>query len=347
MSNNDSEADPRTPATIIEVAVEAKVSPATVSRVVNGTQPVSPHLRKRVEEALRKYDYQPNPMARALKGNKTLAIGVIISDFANPFFTAVVRGVEEAALKADYSVILCNSDEDPQRERRYLELLKSKRIDGVIVSPTHDSDPEAYRMLGSTPIVLIDRNVPDLEADMVRVDNFHGSYEAVTYLIGLGHIRIATIAGPTNVTTGIERLRGYRSALHDAGIPINPDLITVGDFRQESGYDRARQLLALDPRPTALFVANNLMTLGAMIALNEAGVQIPDDVSMVGFDEVDWAQLSRPPLTVVTQPAYEVGLDGAELLLRRILEGNARKKQTLLLSPELVVRDSTAPPRRG
>jgi LacI family transcriptional regulator len=288
-------------------------------------------------------------MARALKGAKTLAIGVIISDFANPFFTSVVRGVEEAALEADYSVILCNTDEDPEREARYLELLRSKRIDGVIVSPTHDSSTAAYERLDDVgiPIVLIDRSVPGLNADMVRVDNIQGSYEAVSYLTGLGHTRIATIAGPIDVTTGIERLRGYTNALQDAGIEADPALVKIGDFRQTSGYDNARQLLELDPRPTALFVANNLMMLGAMIALTEAGVKIPAGMSVVGFDEVDWAQLARPALTVVTQPAHEVGLDSAELLLRRIRgEGNG-KKQTLLLNPELVVRDSTAaPPKR-
>ena len=343
----DTDHKDRLPVTIVEVAAAAGVSPATVSRVMNGTQPVSARLRRRVERALQEYDYQPNPMARALKGAKTLAIGVIISDFANPFFTSVVRGVEDAALEAGYSVILCNSDEDPEREVRYLELLKSKRIDGVIVSPTHDSSTAAYRRLDGIPIVLIDRSVPGLDADMVRVDNIQGSYEAISYLTGLGHTRIATISGPTDVTTGIERLRGYHNALQDAGIEADPALVKVGDFRQTSGYENARQLLDLDPRPTALFVANNLMMLGAMIALTEAGVQIPADMSVVGFDEVDWAQLTRPALTVVTQPAFEVGVDSAEFLLRRIAGEEDAKKQTLLLNPELIVRDSTAAPAGG
>jgi LacI family transcriptional regulator len=337
----------RREATIVQVAAAAGVSPATVSRVVNGTQSVSAPLRKRVERALEEFDYQPNPMARALKGAKTLVIGVIISDFANPFFASVVRGVEEAALEAGYSVILCNTDENPEREARYLELLKSKRIDGVIVSPTHDSSLAAYRRLEGTPIVQIDRSVSGLETDKVRVDNTQGSYDAVSYLASLGHTRIATIAGPTDVTTGMERLRGYNSALQDAGAEIDRSLVMVGDFRQTSGYDGVRRLLELEPRPTALFVANNLMMLGAMIALNEANVRIPADMSVVGFDEVDWAQLSRPALTVVTQPAHDVGFDSAELLLRRIRDEGSRKKQTLLLSPELVVRESTAPPPEG
>jgi LacI family transcriptional regulator len=331
----------------VEVAEAARVSPATVSRVMNGTQPVSAPLRRRVERALEELDYQPNPMARALKGAKTLSIGVIISDFANPFFNSVVRGVEEAALTAGYNVILCNTDEKPEREARYLDLLAAKRVDGVIVSPTHDSPTEAYRRLDGIPIVLADRGVPGLDADMVRVDNIQGAHVAVSYLAALGHTRIATIAGPSDVTTGLERLRGYRIAMHDAGIDVDPALVMMGDFRQASGYDAARQLLQLDPPPTALFVANNLMMFGVMIALNEAGVRIPADMSVVGFDDVDWAQLVRPALTVVSQPAYEVGLDAADLLLRRINGDGDSRKQTLLLDPELVVRDSTAAPGGG
>lgn len=333
--------------TILTIAEEARVSPATVSRVMNETQTVSPPLRRRVEAALSKHDYQPNPMARALKGHKTLTIGVIVSDFCNPFFTAVVRGLEDTALEAEHSVILCNSDENPEREHRYMGLLRAQRIDGIILSPTDGAHPEVYRRLGDTPIVLIDREVPGLQADMVRVDNFRGAHEAVSYLISLGHTKIATIAGPQDTTTGVERLRGYRNALDDAGIPIIAERVVRGNFRQDSGYDLVRQLLQLRIRPTAIFVANNLMTLGAMLALTEARVEIPRDMSIVGFDEVDWAQLSRPPLTVVTQPAYEVGADSAELLLRRIREGNDRKAQTLLLRPKLVIRDSTAPPRKG
>ncbi|HEX9889482.1 MAG TPA: LacI family DNA-binding transcriptional regulator [Nitriliruptorales bacterium] len=344
MTSTTSRGDGRQRVTIRTIAAAANTSPATVSRVLNGTRPVSEDLRVRVEDALRQHDFRPNPMARALKGLSTLTIGVVISDFANPFFTAVVRGVEDVALAAKHSVILCNSDEQPEREQQYLELLHNKRIEGVIASPTDDSHPDVYRALGDTPIVLIDREVPGLRADVVRVDNFRGAHDAVTYLIGLGHERIATIAGPTSVTTGQERLKGYTRALEEAGIAVDDRLVHFGNFKQESGYDLAQRLLASDPAPTAVFVANNLMTLGAMIAFNEAGVEIPAELSVVGFDDVDWATLTRPQLTVVAQPAYEVGADSAELLLRRMNEGNGSKRRTLLLTPELIVRDSTAPP---
>ena len=194
------------------------------------------------------------------------------------------------------------------------------------------------------PLVLIDREVPGLRANIVRVDNYRGAYDAVSYLIGLGHRRIATIAGPQTVTTGAERLSGFRAALDAAGIVVPGDYVRFGDFRQGTGYDHARHLLELEPRPTAVFVSNNLMTLGAMIAFNEAGVAIPRDLSMIGFDDVDWARLSSPKLTVVRQPAREVGVDSAELLLKRVSERDTTRRRTVLLTPELVVRESTAPP---
>ena len=330
--------------TIRTIAAAAGVSPATVSRVMNGTGAVREDLRRRVEDALALHHFEPNPMARALKGLSTLTIGVIVSDFANPFFTAVVGGVEEVGRRAEHSVILCNADEQRERELHYLRLLHAKRIEGIIVSPCDGSHPDAYSGLGSTPLVFVDREVPGVPADIARVDNVRGAREAVAYLASLGHRRIVTIAGPGNVTTGAERLTGYRQALDEAGIEVMPDAIMIGNFKQETGYDLARQLLTLRPRPTAVFVANNLMTLGAMVAFNEAGVEVPEEISVVGFDDVDWAMLSRPPLTVVAQPAYEVGVESAELLLKRMKEGGESKRRTVLLTPQLVVRSSTAPP---
>ena len=332
------------PVTIVTVAKAAGVSPATVSRVMNGTRPVSEELRRRVQAALDAHEFQPNPMARALKGLSTLTLGVVISDFANPFFTAVVRGVEEVAGAADHSVILCNSDERPAKERQYLELLRAKRIEGIILSPCDRSDVAAYRGLESTPLVFIDREVEGVRADIVRVDNLRGARDAIRYLTGLGHERIAIIAGPQHLTTGYERLRGYYDALHDAGVSVREQDVLVGNFRQESGYDLARRMLELRPRPTALFVANNLMCLGAMVALNEAGVQVPGELSVIGFDDVDWAMLSRPPLTVVAQPAYDVGAASAELLLKRIASPDGSQRRTVLLTPELIIRSSTGPP---
>ena len=335
------------PVTIVTIAKAAGVSPATVSRVINATRPVSEDLRRRVMAALEEHDFRPNPMARALKGHSTLTLGVVVSDFANPFFTAVVRGVEEVAGAAQHSVILCNSDERADKEHQYLDLLRAKRIEGIILSPCDGSPPSSYRGLESTPLVFIDRDVPGIRADVVRVDNVRGAREAVAYLAELGHERIATIAGPQHLTTGVERLLGYREAMEAAGLTVRPDLVVTGNFKQDSGYDLARALLNLTPPPTALFVANNLMCLGAMVALNEAGLQIPAELSVIGFDDMDWAMLTRPPLTVVSQPAYDVGAAAAELLLKRLTTRDTSQRRTVLLTPELVVRSSTGPPSGG
>lgn len=344
MEQPPEQAAPAQQVTIVTVAKAAGVSPATVSRVINGTRPVSEELRRRVETALAEHRFQPNPSARALKGHRTRTLGVVVSDFSNPFFTAVVRGVERVAGAASHTVVLCNSDERHERERQYLDLLRAKRIEGIILSPCEGSDPSAYEGLEHVPIVFIDREVSGVRADVVRVDNMRGARDAVAYLVGLGHERIATIAGPRNLTTGAERLRGYEEALREAGLERRDEHVLHGNFRQESGYQLARQVLELRPRPTALFVANNLMTLGAMVALNEAGVEVPQALSVIGFDDVDWAMLTQPPLTVVAQPAYDVGAASAELLLKRIDVPTSNQRQTVLLTPELIIRSSTAPP---
>jgi len=327
--------------TLKDVARQAGVSVATASRALGGYGYVSPETRSKVLRAARLLDYHPNALARSMVKKRTHTLGVVVSDNANPFFAAVVRGIEDVVHRHGYAVILCNADEDPEKEEMYLRILREKRVDGLLLAPSG----EAGRFLRAwaregLPLVLIDRKIEGIAADAVIVDNRSGAKEAVAHLIGLGHRRIGTICGPQQVYTGFERLQGYLEALREARIPVEKDLIREGNFKQDSGYRLAREFLEMDDPPTALFVANNLMTIGALLALREAGVRIPQDMAVVGFDDMEWASILTPPLTAVAQPAYALGANAAQLLIQRLLRGPSPQPQEIVLKTRLVVRES-------
>ncbi len=330
-------------ASLQEVALRANVSIATVSRVLNKSDKVVPETRMIVEQALRDLGYRPSRVARRLrmKSGRAHLVGLIIPDILNPFYTEVARGVEDAAYAAEYALLLCNSDESPEKEGFYLDVMRSESVDGIVLPPFDETDSAVLELVKTgMPVVCVDRSLARVQTDLVEVDNYRGAFEGVTHLLKKGHRHIGLIEGRAEVSTSRERRRGYLDALAAGGVNPRMDLMRAGDFRQESGRVLANQLLDLRRPPTALFVCNNLMTVGALSALHQRKLRVPKDVAIVGFDDLPWAEALDPPPTVVRQPAYEVGRQAMELLLKRIGEPN-RPPVVVRLLPELVIRQST------
>ncbi len=335
---------------IQDVAKQAGVSISTVSRVLNGTAKVNDEVKKRVEACILALAYQPNQAARSLRTNRSKIIGLLISDIQNPFFMQLIQGVEEEALRHEYSLILCNSNENAQREQQYLDVLYSERVAGAIIVPTRER-------LGDTilnkfrerhiPIVAVDRRVKDKDVDAVLVDNVRGAREAIAHLISNGYSRIGAITGPLNVTTGRDRLEGYRQALREAGIPHDPSLERSGTFDAATGRKLTAELLKLQPAIDALFIGNNLLTLGALDALHTHNLQVPKDIGLVGYDETYWSSLGSLSLTTVMQPAYELGCAAALRLFQHLQNPAIQSRQEVILAPLLMVRGSSLPKEVG
>lgn len=325
-----------------EVAERAGVSVTTVSHVVNQTRPVSPELTNRVQAAMQELGYQPNRLARSLRLGKTLTIGMIIPDGVNPFFAEVARGIEDTGFEHGYSVILCNSDGDLEKELHYTKVLNAKRVDGIIfvavgVSHEHIQMLQARKL----PVVVVDREIPGVNVSTVITDNQKGGWLATNHLIELGHRRIACIAGPNNLTPSAARVTGYQQALKAHNIELNETLILRGDFQYQSGYRLMKQLLENKTVPTAVFACNDLMATGALCAAVEMGFRVPEDISIVGFDDIDLASYTTPPLTTIRQPKYEMGVFAVGLLLDQIKDTNP-KPERHILDTELVTRKSSA-----
>ena len=327
--------------TIKEVAEYAGVSKATVSRVLNHHAYVTADVRQRVQEAMDALGYQPNRAARRLRANSSEILGLIIPDIENPLFQSLVRGVEDTAYANQLNVVLCNTDDNPDKQKVYLRVMQAEQAAGLLVVPTHPGDVSVLAPVrdAGIPIVLLDREVADFEADTVKVDNIRGAYLAVRHLITLGYERIAVIAGTQYLTPGRERLQGCYDAFGEMGVRADEAYIKFGNFKLESGYEITRELMQAAPRPDALFVSNNLMTLGALRALHEIGIRIPQEVALVGFDDMPWAGDLNPPLTAVAQPGYELGQQAVNLLLKRLDQPEAPFFK-VILQPRLIVRQS-------
>lgn len=337
------------PVTMRQIADRADVSIGTVSHVINGTAKVREKLRLRVLEAIRSLGYQPSQLARGLRRNQTSMLGMIIPDVTNPFFPAVVRGVEDVAYKRSFRVVLCNTDNDPHKEISYLNELRSYRPAGLLVIPAAESHIAAeLRSVAASgpPVVCIDRRPSGWNGDVVTVANEAGSYAATQHLLRMGHERLAVITGPMHLTNAVERLKGFRRALSEAGLSIEPEYIQEARFNRESGYQAALRLLRMLPRPTAIFACNDLMALGVFLAARELRLTCPDDLSIVGFDNLDFAEFTAPALTTVHQPGYQLGATAARLLLERI-DGLKQRPKKIILETELKVRHSAAPPPVG
>ena len=330
-------------ANIKDVALHAGVSVTTVSHVVNGTRFVSEVARQRVEAAVRELGYVPSAVARSLKHNTTRTFGMVIPNNSNPYFAEIIQGVEARSFAAGYNVILCNSNDDPERQAAYLRVLAEKRIDGLIFVVT-GSDAVVRATLGgiNTPLVLLDREVSGVSSDLVEVNHVLGSQMATEHLLELGHPRVACISGPPGLSPSSQRRAGWKDALEKAGVERKESDLARGDFTARGGYLAMQTLLKRRPRPTAVFACNDLMAFGALTAAREAGIAVPQQLSIVGFDDIDLAAFSAPPLTTVAQPKQQIGTVAAELLLDRV--GNARAdNRQMILDPELRVRASTAP----
>lgn len=327
---------------IKDVARRAGVSSATVSRVLADKPHVRPELRRRVWEAVDELGYQPNRVARSLRAQQSKIIGLIISDIQNPFFTSVVRAVEDTAYERGFSVFLCNADEDTRKEKMYLDLMRAEKVAGIIVSPTSEAGNPFQEVLNDDiPVVTIDRRTLSVETDAVLIDNVRAAYEIVSHLITDGHRRIGAVIGIPNCTTGRERMEGYRRALADHGIDVAPELTIQVLPKERQGYEAATRLLEMSAPPTAIFTGNNLLTVGTLKAIHARNLRIPDDIALAGFDEMRWSSLIKPGLTVVEQPTYELGRTAAELLMKR-LEDPCRPAQEVILDARLIVRQSCA-----
>ena len=328
-------------AKIEDVARQAGVSTATVSRVLSGKPYVSAKLRGRVLGAVQDLNYRPSRVARSLRVQRSSIIGLIISDIQNPFFTSVVRAVEDVAYSREHSVFLCNSDEDAAKETMYIDLMLAEHVAGIIVSPTASDNP-VYRQLveARVPVVAIDRRVETVEMDTVVLDNIAAAYQVVSHLVEQGHTRIGAVLGTPGSSTGEERRVGYLRAMQAHGLPVDPALVRIGMPRVSVGCELTHDLLTMADPPTAIFTGNNLLTIGALQAIRELGLGIPDQVALAAFDDVEWTVFLKPALTVVAQPTYEMGRTAAELLLRRIAAPDSLP-QEVMLSPQLIVRDSS------
>ncbi len=327
-------------ATIKEVAQAAGVSIATVSRILNSQSGVSEALKEQVLRAVRELHYQPNAVARALKVQKSRSIGLIIPDIENPFFPALVRSVEDSAKAQGYSLILCNTDGKPAEESKYIKFLFSKQVDGILfVGNSAFSEADKWLLNVQTPIVLLDRRIVGLPLSTVMVDNQAGAFMAVEHLIKMGRKRIALVGGK-DTPTNSERLAGYKQALQAYGIAYAPELVTQGAFNFDGGYAGIERLLRAGCQFDAVFAANDMMAIGAVECLAKNGIAVPDDVAVVGFDDIRMAAWYKPALSTIRQPVYEMGRLAVTTLLEQIADPAAEPK-SIMLCPELVVRQSS------
>lgn len=330
--------------TIREVASLAGVSPITVSRVINNAGYVSVGTRQRVEEAIRQSGYVPNTLARSFRWKQTGMLALVLTDITNPFWTTVARGVEDAASDAGLNVILCNTDESAAEQDRYLQVLAQKQVDGVLLVPVGSSvAPIHFMQKQEVPVVVLDRRLPEPVADVVRCDSEQAAYRLTRLLLDLGHRRIALLNGPVVVSTAADRLAGYRLALAEAGLDLGAGRVYCGAFTVASGHEMACRALADSVRPTAFFAANNFIAIGALKALAEAGMAVPGDMSLVGFDDLPPALVVDPFLTVAVQPAYDMGRKATELLLARLTANPSPEFTEIVLPAGIVERRSTAP----
>lgn len=329
------------PTTMSDVARLARVSVATVSRTLSGDGG-SDSVRRRVFEAVAALDYYPNRLPRNMRSRSSQLIGLIISDVANPFFTAVARGCEDVAQAHKFSMVLFNTDEDPAKERASLEVILAERAAGVILASTGQANDSVRRLItAGIPVVALDRRIPGVQLDAVTVDNASGAYLAVQHLIELGHTRVAMVSGPDRASSIRERQEGYIRALRAHRIPVDEVLIRKGNLRETGGRLATADVLATSDGPTAIFAVNNLTTLGVLHALRAQAIKVPEEMSVIGFDDFPAADLLDPPLTAVAQPTYELGARAAELLIRRIRDSKVQS-QEVVLPASLIIRASTS-----
>ena len=334
--------------TIREVARAARASVATVSAALNNSDYVGADMRSRIEEAIKTLRYRPNDLARGLRLQRTHSIAIVVPDLSNNFYIELVRGAKDYSSSANYTVLIGDSRDSWDEERNYLDSFHRRRVDGVVRVPAiNAAGGKARLILGNLPVVYADRypQVRDPYVGRVGVDNARAAESATRYLLSLGHRHIGVITGDHTSGTSVDRLRGFTDALRSTKIRPEASMIHTGHNDMESGHFHAMQLLTATHRPTALFCTNNMMALGALAAIQEIGLACPEDISLLGFDDFYWATLLRPRLTVVRQPAREIGMLAARILIDHI-EGRATAASPALLETQLIVRDSCCPPKK-
>lgn len=327
-------------ASIKDVAKAAGVSTATVSRVLSNGEHVRTEVRKRVMEAVEQLAYRPNLLARSLRSRQTNTIGLIVSDSRNPFFTSISRAVEDTAYEQGFGLFLCNTDENPEKEAIYLNLMRDENVAGVIFSPTRQTAANFTSLNVSLPTVIVDRSTGGAEVDMVLLDNVDSAFRLTTHLLEQGFHRIAALSETS--ATGRERYAGYEKALRAYGLSPVGEHVKFVRPRVEAGYVTTLKLIDATQPPDALLTTNSLLAEGALKAIRERDIIIPDDIALVTFDETTWASLVQPPITLIDQPTYEIGQTATELLLQRIADPNRSTRQ-VILKGRLVVRGSSTP----
>ncbi|HEX3003098.1 MAG TPA: LacI family DNA-binding transcriptional regulator [Angustibacter sp.] len=357
------ETDGRGIATLPQVAERAGVSTATAARALGGYGSVRESTRQRVLDAAEQLGYRANVLARSMITGSTQTLGVLMSDIENPYFRRSLRGIADTARERGFEILLANTDEELDKERTAVTLLAQRRVDGMVICPADAGDRAHLRdvVASGIPIVLIDRTVAGLRADTVGIDNRKAARLATERLLGLGHERIAILTGGTpeigerllrpdmkgverlSATTVGARAAGYRDAMAAAGHVLRPDYLSANGFRREDAVEEVRKLMTLDERPTAILAFDSIQSLGALQAFRELGLRCPDDVSLLGFDDAEWADVVSPPLSVITQPAYEIGVAACEALLGRI-GGDQAKVAHHRLPTTFIDRESVAPP---
>ena len=330
--------------TIKDVAKLARVSYSTVSNVITNSRPVSSKARAGVEAAIKQLNYLPSGVARSLRHRTTSTIGLLISNITNPFFAELARGIENACYRNSYSVILCNSEDDPIREETYLRVLMERRIDGLIVGSTGD-DPALSEMLKNVhcPVLLVDRPLPELRGATVQTDHERGGYLAAKHLLDLGHRAIGFIGGPLKQSPSAERLRGFLLGLREQKIKIPRGWIVEADFSVQGGYRVAHRLMGAR-RPTAIFAGNDMTAIGVLSFASEKKIRVPDELSVVGFDGIELGRYIKPALTTIDQSIQRLGEIAAAALIRSMLDDRAgRVPETHSIEPKLLIRGSTGP----
>ncbi|QCP49669.1 LacI family DNA-binding transcriptional regulator [Trinickia violacea] len=328
-------------ATIKDVAAVAGVSFTTVSHVVNNSRPVSADVRAKVERAISQLNYVPSAVARSLKARATATIGLVVPNSTNPYFAELARGIEDGCARKGYCVFFCNSDDDPAKQRSYLRVLQEKRIDGLIIASAGDDAVLAESLADARePLVIVDRNIEGLAADLVQIDHEKGAYLATKHLLELGHAKIGCITGPVSTAVSAMRVHGFIRAMAERGIEIAPGAIVESDFSGAGGHLAAGQLFDT-VRPTAIFACNDMMGIGALRAAAERGILVPQDCSIIGFDDIEFSAYTYPALSTVGQSVRALGETAAQTLIERITSDSGGPTRRRVVSPRLVLREST------
>ncbi|MWC28684.1 LacI family DNA-binding transcriptional regulator [Paenibacillus sp. MMS18-CY102] len=334
--------------TIYDIAKQAEVSAMTVSRVINNTGRISEKTREKVRKVMEELNYVPNAMARGLVLQKTGILSLLVTDITNPFYTTVARGAEDAARSLGYKLLLGNSDEDGEKEKEYIDMILSTRVDGILITPAGDSSKDRLEAIvrHGTPFVTIDRDVPGIACDHVIGDSVGGARKLIDYLASLGHRIIALVGGSFDVSTARDRHEGYREALAANGLPYDERLVLQANYRMQDMEDAAEQLLLAAPMPTAILAGNNMLALGLLQAFRRRGIDVPGHLSIVTFDDFGHRDLIDPLFTTAVQPAYQFGMIGIQMLVGRIEGKYGSLPQTSMLPNSLVIGSSTSVPRQ-